>query len=310
MHQIFPVTIKFIYPASQERPTFNLQHESNLALRYINTPLQKDDLYYYKTFYFKVLDKNAKLPDITIKSSNFTYTLKGKALHIEKLNYPHDFCNVLAKQLYIKTGKSVQFNKNLNLVVLKLASNMGNLEDFTIPVAQKGEIKEFNESFPHAEAIYYAFVPANITQLKLSYFDTQKREFKKLLYTIHVKDEIVSTQSDLNPSQDKNRTLKIAIAFGVGVLLLLLTIWFKSILAALLGVALILYGGNLLIPLQKVCLKAQSKIYILPTKNSTIFRINTQKREYIKLNEVNGYTKIELDKKLVGWVKNEDLCKN
>ncbi len=310
MHQIFPVTIKFIYPTPQERPTFNIQNESNLALRYIDTPLQNDDLYYYKTFYFKVLDDSARLPDITIQSSGFTYTLQGKTLHIEKLNYPHDFCNVLAKQFRIETGKSVQFNKDLNLIVLKLASTMGNLEDFTIPAAQKGEIKEFNESFPHAEAIYYAFVPADITQLKLSYFDTQKREFKKLLFNIQVKDEIVSTQSDLNPSQDKNRTLKIAIAFGAGIFLLLLAIWLRSIFIALLGVALIVYGGYLLIPLQKVCVKAKSKIYILPTKNSTIFRINENQKRYIKLNEVNGYTKIELDKKLVGWVKNEDLCKN
>lgn len=281
-----------------------------MSVRFTKTPITKDDLYYYKTFYFKVKNSAARLPDIKIKNGNFFYILQGQNLHIEKLNKPKDYCNILAQEFHVQIKKSVQFNKKLNLIVLKLSGKVANLEDFNLSSAQKGEIKEYNESFPNVQAIYYAFVPSDITQLKMSYFDTKKREFKKLIFPIQVKDEIVSTQSDLNPSQDKNRTLKIAIAFGVGVLLLLLTIWLKSIFTALLGVALILYGGYLLIPLQKVCLKAQSKIYILPTKNSTIFRINTQKREYIKLNEVNGYTKIELDKKLVGWVKNEDLCKN
>ena len=272
--------------------------------------LQRDDLYFYKTFYFKVLDQTAKLPDIIIKSSTFSHTLVGKELHIKKLNYPQDFCGVLAKKLSIVKGKSVQFNKELNLIVLKLQSNLGNLEDFTLHIAQKGGIKEFNESFPLNQAIYYAFIPSEITQLKFSYFDTQKREFKRLLFDIHVKDEIVSTQSDLNPSQDKNRVVKIVLTLSTGALLIIFSIWGRSIFLGIIGTLLLLFGAYLSIPLQKVCIKEKSKIYILPTKNSTIFRINETKKEYTKLNEVNGYTKIELDSQLVGWVKNEDICKD
>ena len=310
MHQIFPVTIRFIHPTTQQPPSFSIQKAKGLALRFSNTKLTSDDLYFYKTFYFKVLAPKVKLPDITIQSSSFSYTLPGKELQIKNLNTPKDFCGVLADKLSIIKGKSVQFNKELNLIVLHLTTTLGNLEDFTLPVAQKEKIKEFNESFPSNEAIYYAFIPSNITQLKFSYFDTKKREFKRVLFNIHVKDEIVSTQSELNPSQDKNRVVKIILILSSGALFILIAIWIRSIFMGFIGILLLLLGAYLSIPMQKVCVKANSKIYILPTKNSTIFRINTTKRSYIKLNEVNGYTKIELDKQLVGWVKNEELCKN
>ena len=310
VHQIFPVTIRFISPTPQELPSFSFKNAKGLEIRFKKTKLQRDDLYFYKTFYFKVLSQDARLPDITIKSSAFSYTLQGKKLAVKRLNAPSDFCNVLAKDLFIKSGKSVQFNKNLNLVVLKLSATLGNLEDFHIKVATKEQIKEFNETFPYANAIYYAFIPAYITQLKFSYFDTRKREFTREVFTIRVKDEIVSTQSELNPAHDKNKTLKITLTISLGILFLLIAFWIRSGTVGFFAALLLLYGAYLFIPLQKVCVKAQSKIYILPTKNSTVFRLNPTKRDYIKLNQIDGYTKIEIDKQLVGWVKNEDLCKN
>ncbi len=310
LHQIVPVTIRFLLPQNDTNVTFAFANARNISVRYTKEPLTHDDLYYYKRLYCKIEGIDARLPDVTIKTASYITTLPGIVLQISKLNYPDDFCNVLARNLQILTYKSIQFNQNLNLIVIKLKSNLGNLEDFTIPYAKKGEIKEINESFPLTQIIYYAFLPSTINELRFSYFNTQKREFQKLSFPIKVKDEIVSTQSDINPAEDKNKTLKIAIFLSLGAILLLVALWTRSFFSAILAIFSLLYAGYLSMPLKRVCLKRDSKIYILPTKNSTIFRINRQRKRYIKLKEVGKYVKIELENNKVGWVKDEDLCKN
>ncbi|SMC09745.1 hypothetical protein SAMN05660197_1567 [Nitratiruptor tergarcus DSM 16512] len=310
LHQIVPVTIRYLNSDAENNVSFTFINEQNVSLRAMQESLIQDELYHYKTLYFKILGMHAKLPDIILTTQNYTTTLQGLPLQVNNLNYPRDFCNVLAKNLYIIQHKSVQFNQHVNLVVMKLEGNLSNLEDFAIPYAQKGEIKEINESFPVAQIIYYAFIPAAINELKMSYFNTDKREFQKLSFPIKVKDEIVSTQSDINPAEDKNKTLKITIFVTLGAVLLLLAFWLRSIFNALLALLAFFYAGYLSMPMQRVCLKENSKIYILPTKNSTIFRINHHRQKYVKLNEVSGYVKIELENNKVGWVKHEDLCQN
>ncbi len=289
---------------------FSFENGQNVIVLDTNSSLYKDDLYFYKTLYCKVVGNEAKLPNVTITYQEYNTTLPGEPLAIKELNPPANFCNVLANDLTIVKSKSVQFNKELNLVVLKLEGNLSNLEDFSLPFAKKEEIKDINRTLPTTSMIYYAFVPSDITQLKFSYFNLQAREFKPIFFDIKVKDEIVSTQSDISPEEDKNKSVKIILFASFGALLLLIAFWKRSLFTGFVGLISLVYAGYLLLPLEKVCLKAGSKIYILPTTNSTIFRINKKQNTFTKLNEVDGYTKIELQNNKIGWVKNEDLCKN
>lgn len=306
-NQIVPVTLRFI-TTNKDLQNIHLDYVDgyNTRLRYDKTSLTKDDLYWYKTLYFKVTGKDAKLPDILIDG----YRLAGPRLKVQPLAGPLDFCNVLAKDLKIVSHKSVQFDKKSNLVVLKIRGRLANLEDFRVPFATKQQIKEISEEFPEATLLYYAFIPSNITQFRISYFNTDARDYQRLFFDIVVRDEIVSTQSDINPAEDKNKKIKIALAASAALLLLLLAIWRRSYLLGFLAIMAGLAAGYMAIPLQKVCIKRGAKIYILPTKNSTIFEINERRAVYVKLNEVNGYSKIKIDEKKVGWVKDEDLCKN
>ncbi len=57
-------------------------------------------------------------------------------------------------------------------------------------------------------------------------------------------------------------------------------------------------------------LKAQSKIQILPTLNSTYFYSGEQIQEVEVLDKREHYRKILLNNGKIGWVKNEDLAKN
>ncbi|BCD68195.1 hypothetical protein [Nitratiruptor sp. YY09-18] len=306
VNQIFPVTIRFITTNKVQDLVLSYEGGENVTLKYDKAPLSKDDLYYYKTLYFKVTAVNAKLPDIIIND----YRLAGESLNVQKLSPPLDFCNVLAKDLQIISHKSVQFDKNNNLIVLKIKGKYANLEDFYIPFALKQHKKELQEDFPTATLLYYAFIPANITKFRISYFNTDSRDFHKLFFDIIVRDEIVSTQSDLNPTEDKNKKIKIIGTLFVSVLFLIIAILKRSYLLGFLTLLVAGIAIYIAIPLQKICVKQGAKIYILPTKKSTVFEINHHQRSYMKLNEVNGYSKIKLDEKKVGWVRDEDLCKN
>ena len=309
--QIFPATIQFLSPSPDPTHiTFSMENGQNIKLVFDDTPLTHDDLYYYKTFYFKMLDSTARLPDILIQIDGLSSTLPGKELQATPLKAPQDFCNVLAKRLQLLKHEEVQYNANYNLVVMKLSSLLGNIEDFHLPWAKKEEIKELNLSFPRATAIYYAIIPATLSQLAFSYFDTDAREFRTLRFDIHVKDETVSTQSDIKPTEDKYHLVKLITLGLLGATLLLVGIFKRSFLAFLMGVGMAVYVGYMLVPLQKICVKKNSRIYILPTRNSTAFEVLPESRIFLKLNEVDGYAKIKLSNDKIGWVKNEDICED
>ena len=63
-------------------------------------------------------------------------------------------------------------------------------------------------------------------------------------------------------------------------------------------------------PLTKICIKSGSPLYIIPTPNSTISQYTDQKFTTTKLGERNEYHKIEYTNGIIGWIKDEDICKN
>ena len=60
-------------------------------------------------------------------------------------------------------------------------------------------------------------------------------------------------------------------------------------------------------------LKANSVIYILPTKNSTIFQKTKNEVIVEDMKRKSGFVKIMFgvqENKFIGWVKEEDVIKN
>ncbi|BCD60413.1 MULTISPECIES: hypothetical protein [unclassified Nitratiruptor] len=310
--EIFPVTIKFFIPGltAEDQIPITFENGLNLQVRYAGEPLQIVDGYAVKKIFFKVTGMPAKLPDILFSFEEIQQRLTGLPLQVKQLNAPENFCQVLAKRLEIKEFDSVQYDSTSNLVLMRIVGLYANLEDFKLPFAKLQKIKETNESFPVTDILYYAILPSHFSQLRFSYFDPDTREFKLVSIPIIVKDEIVSTQSDINPTEDKSRYTKIGIFAFLGILFLLYGIWKRGYLWIFIAVIMLGYAGYLLIPAKKVCVKKGSKIYILPTKQSTIFKINRKQNSFFKLNEANGYIKIMLPDKKIGWVRKDDICKN
>ena len=59
---------------------------------------------------------------------------------------------------------------------------------------------------------------------------------------------------------------------------------------------------------EKICIQQGAQLYILPTSTSTTWGQIDRRLEASVLNERGAYYKIEYDKGIIGWIKNEDLC--
>ncbi len=292
-------------------PSAHILLEGGNNVKLISTsPTITQDLYAYKRYYFKILAPSFKLPDAFISTQNYSTKIFGPQLLAKRLTPPNNFCNVLANSLKLVDYEAVQYNRELNLVVFKLQAQMANLEDFSLPFAKKEGVKKYKLRFPNATLLYYAMIPKNITNLKFSYFNVEKKEFRTLSLQINVTDESVSTQSDIKPTEDKNKKIKIIVFGGLGAALFIFFLFKRSWIALLFSIGALGYAAYLMIPIKKVCVKQGAKIYILPTKQSTVFKLNPKTKIYEELSRVREYVKIKLSKEKIGWVKDEDLCKN
>jgi len=281
----------------------------------IDEPYVKDGPYIYKKIYLKALGRSLKTPDITViaykdykeVANGF---IGGKNVNTIKLNPPKDFCGVLARSLNVEEFQAAQYDLENNLIVIKISGYGANLEDFNIPFAKKQGIEDFDSSNLAYKMTYYAIIPAYHKNFRFSYFDLKRNRFAHYAHPIKVRDETVSTQSDIKPTEGGHKVLKIAIALSAGALFLIIFFFKRSWSIFFLSMASLLYGLYLLIPVKEVCIQKNAKVRLLPTQNSTIFFITTQSFKTKLLNSRNGYVKIELPNGKIGWVKNEHICKN
>ena len=126
-----------------------------------------------------------------------------------------------------------------------------------------------------------------------------------------LQNELVSTQTDLNPNDstfEKYKKIAIAVAFVIFIILSYLKrrkiLYFITIV---LGIIAIIY----LTPYRNGVILKDAYIYILPTKNSTIFFQTSNDLEVNILEKKGKFVKVMgIDKKFIGWVKEDSFGKN
>jgi hypothetical protein len=72
-------------------------------------------------------------------------------------------------------------------------------------------------------------------------------------------------------------------------------------------IILILILGYLYIPNKVISVPQNTKIYILPITNSTVFTILQHRTNVEVLKSNDKFQKIILPNKTIGWIKNEDI---
>jgi hypothetical protein len=274
---------------------------------------------YTNKYYFKAYEKKFKMPTLEIRLyknkklverrqiSGLNITFSGIAKSDDR------FSNVIAKDLKVVMSKTKQYTNKEVLTVVDIEAKYSNLEDFFIKGMSDQGFTTIDDKYPNQHIIYYLVMPIHKKSIVFNYYNTTKNSFEKITIPVTLEEELVSTQTDLNPNNSNFEFYK-KIAMGILTLLALaLFIWKRKsvflILFLILAIVFILF----VMPNKTIKLKVNSVIYILPTKNSTIFQKTKNEIVVEDMKRKDGFIKIMFgnsENKFIGWVKEKDAIKN
>lgn len=241
------------------------------------------------------------MPSIIIRGNNLNKKIDlNKYVKIMKLPRNKLFCNVLADKLEIKNAIASKYKDDKIILSFDINCKNCNIEDFKLPFEQKLTIKA------PGIASYYVIIPQNTKRLTFDYFNLKKNSFETVTIPVVLKDETISTQTNVNVEEKTfftplNIFLLALIAFTLIIFLIYRKIWLLIFPLALAGVLVYPY-----VPKGEVTLPAKTKMYILPTKQSSVIYITNHPIKAKVIKRVNDYLKVKVDNK-IGWVKNESV---
>ncbi len=308
-NQIFAITVLEIGSKNQN-PHFYFDSESS------NQPVFKKPLVIkngndtFFTFYFKTYSRDFYLPELTISGGDENKTLDASNIPIANLKHREDFCAVLAADMKIKTSQASTYDENNNLVTLSIEAFEANLENMHLNAVIEDGTENIKRNHAKVQAEYYVVVPATQKSIKFTYFNTIKGQYVFLEAPIVIRDYSVSTQSELNPKDDSFDKVKKMAFVGFVIFFSLLFLWKRDFFYLILAVLSIITLLTFYAPKKEICIKQGTPLYILPTYTSRISTKVDNDFTTALLGERAEFNKIEYQNGIIGWVKNEDLCKN
>lgn len=318
-NQKFEVTVKALITTTNfDNLTTSFFNHSNIAILNPNSQWKKISYDVYEnTFYFKVKNSNFRLPDIEVKLLNENSIIDTSQLSTTPIRYSdigkgdERYSNVIADKILLKAYKTKQYNNNEALTIIDIDGINSNLEDFKLKnIAEQGvsAIKELDAT---QNLVYYFVTPIYQKNLIFTYYNSATKSFKDIKVPLILQNELVSTQTDLNPNDstfEKYKKIAALVLFGM---LFLLTLWKRKKILIFFTIISFMIALFYNLPNAKGVVKKDSFVYILPTKNSTIFfKIENEQKVEI-LEKKNGFIKIlGLENGFIGWIKEESFGTN
>lgn len=274
---------------------------------------------YTNSFYFKAYEKDFIMPTIEVRLYKGKTLIEARRISGQDMTFSEiaksddRFSNVIAKDLNIIASKTKQYNNKEALTIIDINGKDSNLEDFFIKGFEEQGFTVIEDNYPKQHIIYYLVIPIHKKSIIFNYYNTTSKKFEKLLVPIVLEEDLVSTQTDLNPNNSSFEFYK-KIAVGVLALVFLaLFIWrrkyYMLVLFLIVSIIFILF----VMPNKTIKLKEGTVIYILPTKNSTIFQKLQNKVVVEEMKRKEGFVKIMFgsgSENYIGWIKEEDVSKN
>jgi hypothetical protein len=272
---------------------------------------------YENRYIFKINEGDFTLPKITTKLLKGSTTIDISSLGVPYIAYSDiavgdsRFSGIIADELVLKAYKTKQYNNNDALTIVDIEGINSNLENFKIDGALEQGISDLKDNYTNQNLVYYFVTPVHEKKVVITYYNTKLKSFKEITIPLVLQNELVSTQTDLNPNDssfEKYKKIAVAILFLIA---LALYIWKRKKFLLVITIILFIISAIYLMPNQTGTVKKDSYIYILPTKNSTIFFKLDSAQKVEKLQKRNGFVKvIGIDNKFIGWVKEESFGKN
>ena len=318
-NQKFEVVVKALI-TTEDFTSLNskFSNSSNVSLINPNEPWKKiaNDTY-ENSYYFKATNANFKLPDISVSllsGSNVidVSQLDGTSLRYSDVGKGDDrFSNLIAEKVVLKAYKTKQYNNNSALTIIDIDAINSNLEDFKLKNVEEQGLSNLKEWEDIQNLVYYFVTPIYQKNLTFTYYNTKTNSFKDVKVPLVLQNELVSTQTDLNPNDSTFEKYKKIAAIVVFVIFLLIFIWKRYKIVLFLTIISLITAVLYNLPNSTGIVKPDSFVYILPTKNSTIF-FKVDKEEKVEvLQTKNGFIKVlGVDNGFIGWIKEESFETN
>ncbi len=292
--------------------------EKNIQILNPANPWTKiEDNTYENEYFFKIINKDFKLPIFTISLLKNNAIIETQVLLAKEISYSNiatadkRLSNIIAKNLTLKAYKTKQYNNKEALTIIDIDAQNSNLEDFKLQGIKEQGISKFITKEDKENLIYYFVTPVHTKKVVFSYYDLNSKSIKSITIPLVLQNELVSTQTDLNPNDSSFEKYKKIAVFVVFVLFFILFIWKRYKIYLFLSIILFIISVVYFIPNSKGIIKKESYVYILPTKNSTIFFKLDKNQKVEVLNKKNNFIKvIGIEDKFIGWVKEESFEKN
>lgn len=316
----FEVTIKALITTNEfDELTTTFSNSSNVSLLNPNNPWKKiSDDTYENSYYFKVKNPNFKLPDFDVKLKNSGSLIDESELSsTSSIRYSDvgkgddRYSNVIAENITIKAYKTKQYNNQEALTIVDMDGINANLEDFKLKNIEEQGVSNIRELNGTQNLVYYFVTPIFQKNLVFTYFNTQTHSLKDVKIPLILQNELVSTQTDLNPNDSNFEKYKKIAAILSFIIFVALFIWKRKKIFLIFTIIFFLMSVLYNIPNSTGIVKPDSFVYILPTKNSTVF-FKAEKEEKVEvLEKRNGFIKVlGLNNGFIGWIKEESFGKN
>ncbi len=320
-NQRFEVVLKAIITAEDydKIETRFINSENMNVLNPESAWVELEDKTYENKFYFKAYEDSFVMPTFQVAIYKNLELIEVENIEPKELAFSeigkniNNFSLVIAKDLVINAHKTKQYNNDELITIMDINAMESNLEDFYIKGIEEQGISKIDDNYPEQNLLYYLVLPVHTKKLDFSYYNSLEKKYVTIKIPIILENELVSTQTDLNPNKSNILFYKRVALGGLFVIFFIIYIWKRKKIYLIL--TLISCIGTLIysIPNKTSLLKKDSYIYILPTKKSTIFQktdkdhvveVSIKRGEFIKIIVEQG------DKSMIGWVKENDLIKN
>jgi hypothetical protein len=308
-NQVFPITVLGI-GSNKNVPHFVFDADAKNKPIFKKPLVVKNGTDSFYTFYFKAGYSKFRLPKLKITESNRTIVLDAADIPVATLKLRDDFCGVLAAEMKIKTSQASTYDGEHNLVTLSIEAFEANLENMKLKRVTEDGIENIKRRNAKVIGEYFAVIPQSQKNIKFTYFNTIKEQYVFLQAPVVITDYSVSTQSELNPKDDSFSKVKITIFSGLSIFFMLLFLWRRDFFYLIVAVVSLITLLTFYTPNKEICVKQGAMLYILPTQVSRISAKIDEDMIVPLLGERSGYEKIEYKNGMIGWIKNEDICKN
>jgi hypothetical protein len=317
--QKFEVVVKALITTNDFNGlTSTFSNSSNITILNPKNPWKKvaEDTY-ENSYYFKVKNPNFRFPDINVKLMSGSYLVDSSDLESPTFKYTdigkgdEKFSGVIAEDFILKAYKTKQYNNKEALTIIDVDAINSNLEDFKLKDIEEQGASALKEVDDTQNLVYYFVAPIHKKKIVITYYNTKTKNMKDVTIPLLLQNELVSTQTDLNPNDSSFEKYKKIAAIFFFIVFFILYIWKRKKIFLIISIVLLIVSILYLLPNEKGIVKKDSNVYILPTKNSTIFFKLENNQNIEVLDKKNGFIKVlGIDSEFIGWIKEESFGTN